>query len=245
MMRICTVIASEEGFRTLAGNPARTSCGVSLLDWAKEEGASLLVLPAGYLRAEDESPAAITTTAAPLVDAARAHGIGILVGVDACPLGWGGKRNYDRLIEAGRLPLYGVAWSPGLRSVRVWRQRSTTSTNWRDVPGQERRAVRALRIGGRNVGVVLCGEAFSRDVRDAIVGDGLDVAILIAHGAVGLRHWQALKWFSFHGVSCVRAVHAAHQADNSVWTKRRKKPAVATTREESGRFWAKGATFDV
>lgn len=244
MSRLCTIVASERDFRRPRSNSARVRCGSLLLGWAKKQGASLVAFPAGYLCTAEESTEGVLAVAAPLLEDAQDKQLGIIVGVDTRDHTKTDKKISDGSIKDGTLPFFAVVWAPGLTEPRVWRQRSTTSTNWRDAPDNERHDVRTLQVDGRKVAVVLCGEAFSQDVRADVEAARPDVAVIIAHTAAGSRHGHALKAFRDRGVSCVRAVHALRGAWNALWIGAGRKAAVATELFPSQGSWAHGSVFD-
>jgi hypothetical protein len=109
--------------------------------------------------------------------------------VDACSNGERKKLGLEQSVAAGTLPFFAVAWAPGMHDPMIWRQRSTTSTDWRSAPRASNAEVRALRVRDRDVAPMLCGEAFSGAVREGIVRSGARNAVLLAHGAAGIRHW--------------------------------------------------------
>jgi len=202
--------------------------------------------PAGYLRSVDGTTPSVRTAASELLSAARSLKLAMIVGVDACSNGERKKLGLEQSVAAGTLPFFAVAWAPGMREPIVWQQRSTTSTDWRSTPPALHAEVRILRVGDRDVAPVLCGEAFSGAVRGGVVNRGASLAVLLAHGAAGLRHWQALRWFSTNGVDCVRSVHAKDAAENALWRRRSKvPPSVGAHRTEAKDFWAAASVFDV
>lgn len=243
--KVCSLVAGTDGLRMLTANDRRTEIGVAGLRWAADEGAQLVVLPAGFLRSRSPEKRDVLESVALLLRNARRLGVAIVIGVDACSPNWGGKNDRDSFIQRSLLPYFAVAWSPGRNSrVNVWRQRSTTSRNWRLAPATANTEVRSIRVADREVVVVLCGEGFSTPVRDGIVARKPSLAVLPAHAAGGgLRHWRALSYFRNRGVPALRAVHAIGGAENVLWQGRRKHLAVSRVALSSGDFGAEASVF--
>ena len=122
----------------------------------------------------------------------------------------------------------------------MWRQRSTTSDDARAVPEGKSDEVRALVVAGRIVGVVLSGEGFNPTIRERLAELKPALAVMPAHVAGGLRHWQALGWLRDHGVPAVRAVHVGAGIENRLWRGRGKACPTSTERFSLG-----GAAIEV
>lgn len=237
-MKVCSVISGIEGFRSLRGNARRLEVACSGLKWAAANGSDLMVFPAGYLRARSSATADLLDAAVALLAEARRQRVALVVGVDTCSSSWVDKSGRTSFIETSALPYFAIAWSPSLVRPKVWRQRSTTSGNWGLAPTERNAEVRTLPLGKTNVAVALCGEAFSKPVRDGIVSSGVKLVVLPAHVAGGLRHWRALSYFRDHGVPAVRAVHASGSAENLLWRGRSKVSAVSESATFiEGDFW--------
>lgn len=212
---VCTIHADPSGYRERTANRARAQAAAAVLDWAAETKLDLVVFPAGYLRARTARPDDVAAEAAAIVDHAREHRIAIVVGVDACAPEF--RAPDDTLAARSRLPHFAVAWSPESNALHVWQQRSTTASDARAVSEERAIEVRALPVRGRVVGVALSGEGFNPVVRERLAAAKPALAVMPAHVAGGLRHWQALGWLRDHGVPVVRAVHAHAGAENVLW----------------------------
>lgn len=226
-MRIVTTTVDQTTFRKKAANAERLAAATGLIDDLARE-AALLVLPAGYLRADvGARDADVALVARPVVARARRRDLAIVLGIDACADAWADKVDVPGLVEREVLPMWIVAWAPGDRHSRVWRQRSTTSGNGPRCDPALATTPRTLAVQGRNVEVVTCGEAFNHPLREAIAVRAPDLAAVVipAHTAARSRHWQAQRWFSVEaGLPALRSVHAHGVATNAEGLPRRRPP---------------------
>ncbi len=207
-LRVCTTVVRAG----LKSNDDRIAAAKGLIS-ARPNDSELVVLPAGFLEARSE--AQVREVAAPVIDAARAANVAVILGVDAAGRGSAKK---------GSLPYFLVGWSPGLRRAAVWRQRSETSADARDAPPAALAEARALRVAGRSVAPIACGEVFSPAVRERVAEMKPHVAVLAAHSARGARHWAGQRCLAKLGVRSVRAVHASGEARDFLCTAARERP---------------------
>lgn len=217
-MQIVATTVDQTTFGQPQANPPRVDTARALIEQLAGD-ASLLVLPAGYLRAKQgASEAEVLDVARPVVADARRAGLGLVLGVDSCGVGWAADRDVAGLVARGALPMWAVAWTPGQRRALVWRQRSTSSTNATSCDPASSHRARTLTVQGRKVEVVLCGEGFNHDLRDGIVmrAWSLTAVVLVAHTAAGARHWQTQRYLSTElGLPTLRAVHSHDRATNA------------------------------
>ena len=167
-MRFVQAVVSAAGFREPSWNPRRMKLLEALLRVVTQEDANLLVLPGGFLTAKSEG--AVVYQVAAVAKLAEDAGLAIIGGVDVYAteiskrVAESGQRIAD-LISSRRLPYFGFAVGRvalGNDCVHPWRQTSTSGKNSEqvseaDVPG----AGRLVRIAGRQVGVLICGELFN------------------------------------------------------------------------------------
>jgi hypothetical protein len=176
--------------------------------WAKTKGVKLVVFPAGYLTAETGYA---RKAASSVLRSAKRLGLALLLGVDetgSAPKNRekGCNCKVDR--SASALPFFVLAWAPGLPRTKVWRQRAVSNRHALRSLNPEEAQVNAIHVGLANVGVVACGEGFSREVQERLAAAKPDVVAMLAHTAAGSRHWQALDRLARMGLPNVRAVHA-------------------------------------
>jgi hypothetical protein len=207
-LRVCTTVVRAD----LKSNDDRIAAAKGLIS-SRPNDSELVVLPAGFLKARSEGE--VREVAAPVIDAARAAKVAVIIGVDAAGKGSAKK---------GSLPYFLVGWSPGLPSATVWRQRSQTSADAGDVPSAALDEARALRVAGRCVAPIACGEVFSPAVRERVAEMRPHLAVLAAHSAGGARHWAGQRCLARLGVRSVRAVHAATEARDFLCTAARDRP---------------------
>jgi hypothetical protein len=245
-LKVCSVNAGLRGFRDRAANVARSAAAAASMDWARARGAELVVFPAGYLRANAAVPAEAQSAAAAIVEHAQRLRVGVVVGIDACAPTF--RATDEKAIARGKLPHFVVAWAPAAAAVHTWQQRSTTAADAAQVPSERAVEVRALDLGGRVVGIVHSGEGFNPTVRERLAAANPVLAVMPAHVASGLRHWQALGWLRDHGVPVLRAVHAAAGAENVLWRRRGKTKSNGAGKEQPVEvevFGSDGASLEV
>lgn len=247
-IRLVSVIAGDVGFGEPAANKVRTLIGKEIVKWASDVDADLVTFPAGYVRATGSGAGSALATARHLVSAARSLKLAIMVGVDVGAQ----KKKADRKsqgqarVPKGQLPFFAVAWAPGMVAPVVWRQRSTTSRNWKSVPQVEWKAPREITVRGKRMAVALCGEAFSRALRTVLLerSPRPSVVLIPAHTARGSRHSNALRFFGEHGVAALRAVHAQDRADNYLWFgAKKRKPVKRESFGSKDGSWAEASVF--
>lgn len=214
-MQILVTTVDERSFGQQGANDARVTQARKLLASVKDRKHLLAVLPAGYLRAAaDADEDAIAAVARPLVESAKEILAGVVIGVDAAPPSGAPKS----VARKGGLPYFIVAWAPGLKVPRVWRQRSVVGAAKAGRQDGTSLESRSLPIDSKKVEVVTCGEGFNPALRDAISERAatLSAIVIPAHRAQGSRHWKAQRFFS-EGLQLLapRAVHAYGSASNS------------------------------
>lgn len=226
-LKVCSVVCNLHGYRESTGNELRVTGARAVFLWAAMQDADLVVFPAGYLHARDMKARSVQSAAAPVLRLARESELAVVVGVDACEPDF---RVIDPTwVEKGDVPQWLAAWSPASKAALHWRQRSTTSSDAPCVPERTREEVRLLVVGRSLVGVLACGEGFNPKLREKLRAANPALAVMPAHIASGIRHWQALKWLARSGVPALRAVHAT-EAENVLWSGKAKHGAIATER---------------
>lgn len=203
-MRIWTTTVADDGTRELARNAERIEAAESLVARAARDGAALVVLPAGFLRARKASD--VPDVAARLTRRARSAGVVIVVGVDACAAG--AELDLGRCVDRGSLPFFVVASGTSGRA-RTWRQRSTSSADGGRVADVARRTIA---VGEREIDVLACGEVWSPRLRTELGPWSGRVVVAPSHAAAGARFWAARRWADGEGARLVRAVHASQPA---------------------------------
>ena len=229
-LRVCTMVASFAGFRKEQGNASRLVVAFEVLSWAAAQGATMVVFPAGFLRARSERVDDVLGVAQGLVSVAERERIAILVGVDACPPDWEDGRLRDSVVAHGALPYFAVAKSvPALPTV-IFRQRSTTSTNWKLAPTATNNSVYQLSANKATIAVILCGEVLNVPVLKALGIARPQLAVVAAHWAgMGPKPSWILDVSDKLGLPILRSVHARAGADKMltmVWRGRTKLPPV-------------------
>lgn len=210
-MRVGVVCVGADGGGSSAGNRARLAVLAELVGQARAAGVDLLVLPAGFLTVGREDQ--VVTVLRPMGPRLDAMGVSVLLGVDVDAPGGPDSRLSDELAIEGALPWFAVAWTPA-GVVGPWRQRSTTAAHARlGVPGTT--DVRAVEVGGRAVGVLLCGEVFNAAIRDRVASHGAEVAVVIGHAGAGPHLHAGLAALTRAGAGAVEHAFGCYQLDNA------------------------------
>jgi hypothetical protein len=208
-MRIATSTVSFDGYR----NPATASFEATLetlretLDEAKHKGVQLLCLPGGYFTVKSE--AQLKKAAKRIVAEARKAHIAVAVGVD-CADKQSTKRkskrqpNRDNLIRKGKLPLFAVAWSPEQSKQETWRQRSVTSKDQWLAPAKSCSEPRTLRVAGKKIEILMCGELFNERIRDGVIRRKPTALVDLSHNGQGFRPDHALRSLAQAGLHALR-----------------------------------------
>jgi hypothetical protein len=248
MCKVVSVVSGTSGRGTTGGNRLRLSIAQQVMCWARDEGAHLVIFPAGFLRAAISQESDLVATVRPLTARARSLRLSVVVGVDCSSFARKDPQKASKVSNAfvrrGRLPFFGIGWTPGMRTPKVWRQRSTTSWNcsFTSVPWEL--SQRQLVIDADRVVVVLCGEAFDPRIRADIVAKAPALVVIPAHTAAGSRLHNALEYFSENGVAAVRAVHAKNYADCSMRVHGGSYPPLAEASWTRDSLWVEAGLFD-
>jgi hypothetical protein len=123
-----STIVPPMGRATLRANASKEKTARAVLERASEEGVSLVMFPAGFLRARDEK--GLEECAATVLGTASELGVATVFGIDTKSLS--AKRTTDRVVRQ-RLPFFIVVQSAN-DGPHFWRQRSTTSKYGGDAP---------------------------------------------------------------------------------------------------------------
>jgi hypothetical protein len=244
---VCSVIASFAGYRVEHQNPTRHRAGQRIIRWAFGNRADIVVLPAGFARAHSERPDDLLCAVEPLLVTAYQYDIRLAVGVDACGPDGEDRVAEDRLVWRGMLPYFAVVSSTTRAPPQVFRQRSTTNTNWQIAPEGVNTDVRLTNVGGNSVAIVLSGEVFSVPVRRGLEAARPSVAVVLAHEtSLGRRQWDGLARLGKLGIPALRAAHALGRASNVLVRGSEKAgPVVAPIHLQDGEFSTFAHIFEV
>src|SRR5207249_3940785 len=159
--------------------PSRRVLLVDVLRQVRRERADLAILPGGFLTVAMESE--VGNVLNPVLAEIQSIGCAVVIGVD---VGEGrqvdvssGEGGQNRKVQA-----VAVAWSPadGVVGGLTWRQRSITASHTkllRELVARGRVArstlthVRSITVSGGRAGVLICGEMFNKDIRNAYKTD--------------------------------------------------------------------------
>jgi hypothetical protein len=213
-MRLIQTLFSSGGFRNPASNQYRLSLIAELIRAIELEQPELLVLPAGVLTARNE--AELDGCIGAIASIARPASLAIVGGVDVAGAS---KKHADKagvdiddLVRSGRLPFFGFVIGATTAEATVWRQTSTTNGNSTSVdpqaiPGDDR----VVKVAGRRVGVLICGELFSRLARERFATTRPDTIIDLGHCGMGQGLIPAMKSLARSAGAAIG--HSQHTTD--------------------------------
>ena len=212
-MKLLQVIVSNGGFRDPEHNPARLDALDRLLGVARELAVDLVMLPGGYLTVV--SVAEVPAEIAEIGRRAEAADIAVIGGVDVVT-GSGDPKHSGTTAALPDLPYYGFAVGPVTPVVAgtAWKQTSSTGDNAADVaddavPGEQR----VVDVAGWRVGVLVCGELFSRWARESFAAGDLKLALDLGHESMGTGVTKAMENIARNGGCAV--AHTHHVAPHS------------------------------
>lgn len=213
-MRLLQTIVAKTGFRTVPHNAQRLAALDQLLYLAHMTSVDLVLLPGGYLTAKDEI--GVSELIADVERRASVAGTTLAFGVDFLTSSLGGKSKGKGVEEKGGrnacLPYFGAVC--GRSNGGPWRQTSDDNCNAADVEeGDVPGATRVVDIAGRRVGVLICGELFSRRARKSVAELNLDLVIDLGHVSMGTGVTRAMENIARNG-GCTVA-HTQHVISTS------------------------------
>lgn len=210
-MKIATSTVSRNGF----GNPAYFEANLQalrkLLAEAKGKGVQLVCLPGGYFSVNSE--AQLNEAANRIVAEARKEKIAVAVGIDCVDGQNANKKNkggtdIDSLVRKEKLPSFAVAWTPQQGKIEKWRQRSTTSKNQSFAPAKSCARPQALRVAGKRIEILMCGDLFNKLIRKAVRDRQPTALVDLSHVGQGFRPDHALRSLAQEGLYAFCCTHA-------------------------------------
>jgi hypothetical protein len=219
-MKIAATIVGtdDQRFRRVTANEERIALAKRIAT-ATQVKVDLVLLPAGFLTASDADE--VKTRAREL--AALFSHCGLLAGVDidrAQSGKSGGHAGKSRATDKSgknavkEYPFWGFATDGGTLK-ELWQQRSV-------MPGEavEDTSGRMVNVGGKDVGVLLCGEIYNNDLRPALHTLKPYVVVDLGHKSMGRRFTYTLLNVA-DAVGC-NVYHTQHVAlgsrEASQWT---------------------------
>ncbi len=198
-MKLLQTIVSSSGFRESDHNPLRVEALKQVLKVASSFSTDLLLLPGGYFAAEDERQS--VSIVEEMDHLAKRSKVSLVFGIDlpASPSGKGTRHPV--------LPYFGSVC--GLTTAGPWKQTSDTSTNADDVADEDVPSLaRVVEVAGKQIGVLLCGELYSRWARRSFAELKLDLTVDLGHAGMGQGLIPAMKSFARYGGCAV--AHSQH-----------------------------------
>ncbi|WP_126934972.1 hypothetical protein [Corallococcus sp. AB018] len=166
MTTIASVVVGGEGFRNPEAQASRMMFAAQIAAYCRGRGAKIVLLPAGYLLAENPRTAAKAL-------ARTFSGLCLIAGIDssdAKKLGPSKAQNGKRLDKWTRnesLPFWVFASDSSGKILTFFRQRSTTSGNGKAAgpPSQAEQQHRTVKLAGSKCYLLACGELFNPFLR--------------------------------------------------------------------------------
>lgn len=213
-MRVVMTLVSDRTFRDKAVNPNRVRWAADVLEQAGRLKADLAVFPAGYLMARGDD--SVAGTAEPILEVARGAGVAVVMGVDTAKARTldGSKSDLEGLTRRGRLPCFGIGWSPAGAGAGPWRQRSWSADNAREEGAGEERM---LSVAGGRVEVLLCGELHSEPIRAAVRERRPDAVVVLGHRRMKSQVGPTMRKISAAPTDVLLTHHLKHQGRFQRW----------------------------
>jgi hypothetical protein len=200
-MKMATTTVSRKGFGDSVAFESRFAVYEEALQKGKAAGVQLPCLPGGYFCVESE--AGVEKAKSRIVQAARTNGIAVAVGID-CPQT---NPNTDYLVQTRALTSFAVTWSPE-QDDQVWRQRSVNSKDQFYVSDEDCGRRQTLRVAGKEIEVLSCGELFNKRIRNSIIARHPSAVIDLSHNGKGFRADPSLKLLAEEGMYTFCSTHA-------------------------------------
>jgi hypothetical protein len=180
---MASMYVSVTGFRDKRWNKRRIAHALQVMQAMTELGVELVVFPAGYVTAETEADTADLLE--PLFEYACRKSLGFVLGVDlasACDMA-DNKENVDTHLQNHSLPCLQYAYCPDTQSSQVWRQRSCTSLQARNLVASKWliEAPRFITVKGHRIELVLCGEIYDERLGEAIEKRKPELCVVTGH----------------------------------------------------------------
>jgi hypothetical protein len=208
-MRIATTTVSYEGYGDSAAFESLFAAFKEALENAKGERVQVLCLPGGYFWVK--SKAEFKRAQSRIVEEARRARIAVAVGMDYSQRKKSKKKtrspDTEYLVHTQTLPSFALAWSP--RQYRqIWRQRSVNSQDQRLVHEENCRRPQTLRVSGRKIEILTCGELFNKCIRESIIERHPRAVVDLSHIGKGFRADRSLKLLASKGMYALCCTHA-------------------------------------
>jgi hypothetical protein len=170
-MKIAITTVSKEGFGDSAAFESRFVRFKKALEQAKAEGVQLLCLPGGYFCVNSETK--LGEAESLIVQEAKRAGVAVALGID-----YSQEKEFrtkkkvspdtEHLVRTQALPSFVVTWTPE-QDKQSWRQRSVNSTDQWCVSEEDCKRPQTLRVSGKEIEILSCGELFNERIRNSIV----------------------------------------------------------------------------
>jgi len=212
-MKILQTVISRIGFRNPDENEQRMDLLHKLIDTSKSKGAELLIVPAGFLSAHNDSD--YKQILSEVEHVSKHTGLAIIGGIDVSQSNAKKDHTLNEQISGNSVPYFAFATykdNKGNQLTKDWRQSSTTADNAQYVKNQHIPGkARVINIAGTSCAVLICGEIFSQQARESISDQKPDVIIDLGHSGMGQGLIPAMCNISNQTKSPV--IHSQHLAD--------------------------------
>ena len=201
-MKISTCTVSCRGYAQVTGNDHRLDLLEQSLKEQEKKNVKFATYPGGFLSCKSEKQVRIL--AKKIQELSTKYGIYIALGIDAKNKS---TKEDDKLIQKYSLPWFAAVASPK-SEVKVWRQRSSDSKNYKFVSPEVASERRTIKIKNKTIEILICGEIFSPTIKSSLISRNINVAIDLGHTSQGFRVALAMQVLAENGVNAYCSVHA-------------------------------------
>jgi hypothetical protein len=204
-MKIATTTVSKEGFGDPTAFESRFAAFKEALEKAKEQGVHLLCLPGGYFCVKSDGER--KNAESRIVQAAKQARVAVAIGIDRSQ----GRKSKKRKFSKSNIQYqsFAVAWSPRQRKLKSWPQRSSDTTDQRDVPEKDCKRSQTLSVAGKRFEVLACGELFNERIKESVIEERKPYALVdLSHDGKGFRADHSLRLLARKGMHTFCCTHA-------------------------------------
>jgi hypothetical protein len=198
-MKLANCTVSYDGYNEIGGTEERLNLLEYSVKKAREMNVDIICFPGGYLFGSSEKH--LKELAKKISRLADENKIAIVTGVNLKE-----KDEIKDDIEKTQSSSFAVCKVPNSEKYNIWYQRSVTSTD--RIPALVCHENRNIKVSGKSVEVLICGEIFNSHIRDSFIKRKLNVVVDIAHEADGFRVERTMGNISKNDIACFCSIHA-------------------------------------
>ena len=172
---------------------------------AKKMEADILVLPAGYLFADNNDE--FDRISKEMIGYAQSVGITFMFGIDREKKDI--KKDWSEHVKNQSVPWFGIIWDDIKKESMVIRQRSISSNDQYLAPDSVCSEIIYITFNDQMIPILMCGEIFNERIKKTIMNykEKIKIVIDMAHFGKGLRIWQPMSKFGNNGIASTCSTH--------------------------------------